>query len=115
MVVVEVAIFALKTLLAYLFFERFVKPCYIQWKYSRRGVPFWSSVPKPFIGDTLEFAKRVGVSPDRPHFFDLVKDRFGEEIPPCFGMQWAHGTEIILTDADYMKDVYTTYDKFFTK
>ena len=29
MIVVEVAIFALKTLLAYLFFQRFVKPCYI--------------------------------------------------------------------------------------
>ena len=80
----------LKTLLAYLFFKRFVKPCYIQWKYSRQGVPFWSSVPKPFIGDTLEFAKRVDESPDRPHFFDLVKDRFGEEIPPCFTLEHAN-------------------------
>ena len=86
MVVVEVAIFALKTLLAYLFLQRFIKPCYIKWKYSRRGVAFWSSVPKPFIGDTLEFANRVGERPDWPHFFNLVRERFGEEIPPCFGM-----------------------------
>ena len=44
-----------------------------------------------------------------------MRERFDEKIPPCVGMHWPHGVELIISDADYIKDLFNTYDKFFTK
>ena len=67
----EAITIALKLLAAYVVLKRFLIPCYVQFKYARRGVTFFSSIPKPFIGDTLEFGKRVSERPDRAHLYDI--------------------------------------------
>ena len=98
-----ISYFLLKALLAYLFYKRFVKMCYLRWLYGRRGVAFLCTVPKPIIGDIVPFVKRVKAAPDRPHLTQFLIDSFpGRATPPCIGMFWPHGLELLISDPDYL-------------
>jgi cytochrome P450 len=63
----DAVVFLLKVLAAYIVYDRFIKLCYLRWLYGKRGVAFMSIIPLPFVGDGLEFVKRVLAAPDRPH------------------------------------------------
>lgn len=64
--------FCLKAIALYLFYKRFLKMCYLRWRYGNRGVTFMCTVPIPFIGDCLEMVKRVTAQPNRPHMNKLM-------------------------------------------
>lgn len=113
--ILSCAFFLVKILAAYLFYQRFVKMCYLRWFYGKRGVKFISTIPLPFIGDILEFVKRVDAVPDRPHFTNYLYETFPEQLPPCIGMYWPHGLTLIITDPDYVQDLFVTYNEVFTK
>ena len=108
-------IFLLKVLAAYLFYHRFLKMCYLRWLYGRRGVVFMSMIPKPFVGDTQEFVKRSFARPEHSHLTGVLRDRFPEKVPGCVGMFWPHGLMLIISDPDYVKDLFTTYNEVFQK
>ena len=105
----------LKVLAAYLIYDRFLKWVYLRLLYGKRGVTFMSVVPLPIIGDMLGFIKRVLAIPDRPHFTQWVRDSFQEDVPPCIGVFKPNGLQLIFTDADYLQDMYRTYNDCFTK
>ena len=104
--VYDLVIFTLKITAAYLFYNRFLKMCYLRWVYGQRGVSFMSTIPKPFIGDTLEFAIRANAQPDRPHIGNIFSEIYGDKTPPSVGMFWPHGMELIVSDPDYVQDLY---------
>ena len=74
-----------------------------------------SKLPVPFLGDIGEFAKRAEATPNRPVIMKYFREFFDEKIPPCFGMFWPHGLELMITDPEYVQDLYVTYNEFFTK
>ena len=68
------------------------------------------------IGDTGELFKRALKEPHIEHMQKFVSDSFpGDKTPPCVGMFWPHGLELLITDADYVKDLFVTYNDCFTK
>ena len=108
-------ILLIKALGVYLFYKRFVKMCYLRWLYGRRGVGFMCTVPIPILGDIVGYVRRVIAVPDRSHITKFFEDSFPEKIPGCIGMFWPHGLQLIITDADYLQDLYQTYNDVFTK
>ena len=79
---------------------------YLRWLYGKRGVTFMCTIPLPLIGDVGEFAKRAKAQPDRPHFTKYIREFFNEKVPPCIGMFWPHGLELLISDPDYLQDYY---------
>lgn len=59
----DALVLLLEALVVYLFYQRFLKMCYLRWFYSRQGVAFMSPFPKPFVGDALELARRIAADP----------------------------------------------------
>ena len=107
--------YLLKAVVVYLFYKRFVKMCYLRWLYGSRGVTFMSTVPIPFIGDLQELVKRVNAHPNRPHFNNILWEQYGDSPPPAIGMYWPHNLELIITDPDYVQDIFMTYNQVSTK
>ena len=60
-----------------------------------------SNIPIPFMGDALEFVKRVKAEPDRAQLTRLMFDFFPDEVPSCIGMFWPHGLELLIADPVY--------------
>ena len=111
----EILILLLKFLGAYLLYERVLRRFYLRWLYGRRGVTFFSKVPIPFVGDIGDLIKRVNEQPDRPHITALFHEKFGYEAPGCIGMFWPHNMELIISDPDYLQDLFVTYNDLFDK
>ena len=106
----------LLVVLAYLFYVKIIKVWYVRWLYRNRGITFMSKFPVPFIGDVSEFVKRVNAQPDRPHLTKWLQEVYKDEkYPPCIGMFWPHGLELVITDHDYLQDLFQTYNEVFTK
>lgn len=114
-VVLSASLLLLKVLAAYLVYMRVLKMCYLRILYGLRGVAFVSNVPKPFVGDALEIARRVLEEPDRPHFTTYLREVFPEKMPPCVGLFWMNSLQLLITDPDYVQDLFTTYNEVFTK
>ena len=106
---------ALKLLMAYMVYQKFLKLCYLRVLYGRRGLTFMSTIPIPFIGDTMELFKRSLEKPDRPHLTAIFHERYGYQTPPAVGMYMPHGLNIMIQDPDYCKDLFQTYNEVFTK
>ena len=113
--IIAILTLLLKLLAVYLLYHRFIKMCYLRWLYGKRGVTFMCTIPKPFIGDVFEFVRRIFAQPDRSHLADIITESFPEQVPPCIGMFWPHGMMLIISDADYVQDLFTTYNEVFQK
>ena len=113
--ILQALFFLLKVLAAYLVYQKFIKMCYLRWLYGRRGVTFMTTIPRPVIGDIGEFVKRTLARPDRTHFAGILREAFPEKVPPCLGMFWTHGLVLIISDPDYVQDLFTTYNEVFQK
>lgn len=74
-----------------------------------------STIPIPFAGDTIELIKRVTRQPDQGHITAFMHDHFGYEAPGCIGMFWPHNMELIISDPDYLQDLFVTYNDHFDK
>lgn len=102
---------------AYLLYARVIKMWYLRYLYGKRGVAFFSSMPPlPVIGDTAELFRRMLKEPHIDQMHNFINDSFpGEKRPPCIGMFWPHNLELLINDADYVKDLFVTYNDCFTK
>lgn len=74
-----------------------------------------STVPIPFVGDIYEFARRVENEPNRTHMNNILWEHFGDSPPPAIGMFWPHGLELVITDPDYVQDIFITHNKVSSK
>ena len=106
--------YIIKAVIAYLIYDRFLRLYYLRWLYGRRGVKFMSVVPLPFVGDALGFIKRSLAEPDRPHMTKWFRESF-DAVPSCIGTFKPTGLQLIITDADYLQDMYRKYNHLFTK
>ena len=66
--ILSVILVLFKLLALYLLYDRILKQWYLRIKYGVRGATFMCTIPKPIIGDILEFVNRVMAKPDAPHF-----------------------------------------------
>ena len=107
--------YLLLAVLAYLFYKRFVKMCYLRWLYGSRGVPFMSTIPRPFIGDMAELVRRIMAEPDRPPLNKLFWEHFGDACPPAVGWFRPHNMELAICDPDYAQDIFMTYNQIADK
>ena len=72
----DASMLLLGVLAVYLLYQRVLKMWYLKWYYGKQGVVFISTLPIPFIGDVMEFVKRVYETPDRAQLKNLMFDYF---------------------------------------
>ena len=113
--ILSVILILFKLLALYLLYDRILKQWYLRIKYGMRGATFMSTIPKPIIGDMLEFVSRVMAKPDAPHFTKWLQDVYPKEVPSCIGIYKSNGLQLVITDADYIQDCFRTYNECFTK
>jgi hypothetical protein len=108
----------LAAFLYYIVYQRIIKMYYIYWFYTRQGIPC-VGFPLPVIGNILLFLKSIKKMDNysKTPLEDYFTNVFGSKTkaPPIFlDMRNPRGI-IVVTDPNYVHDLYITKNRFFEK